>query len=162
MLRPYDAYTEQEWQRQESWLWSRRREPLHADKAGRAPEQMPRGRSDGPLHHWRRGLVGAVQDWAEGSKADAATLVLSLIKELELEVSCCACCRHKSEFLHPHLRSSVYRGVGWLTITITRALLLLAMRLRAVLTKPDSVGLYHMQPHGLAAAATVLLACLHS
>ena len=94
-LRPYDGYTEQDWQRQESWLWSRRREPLQADKAGRKPEKMPRGHSDGPLHHWRRGLVGAVQDWAEGSKADAATLVLSLIKELELEVSCsfrCCCC----------------------------------------------------------------------
>ena len=37
------------------------------------------------MHHWRRGMVGAVLDWAEGSEADAATLVLMLIEELELQ-----------------------------------------------------------------------------
>ena len=31
----------------------------------------------------------AVQDWAEGFKADAATLVFNLIEELELQVSAC-------------------------------------------------------------------------
>jgi hypothetical protein len=84
--RPYDGYRVEEWQRQESWVWTRRRTELVADAPSRLPEAMPRGEKDGPMYHWRRGLVYAVQDWAEGSKADAAKLVLSLIKELELEV----------------------------------------------------------------------------
>lgn len=52
---------------------------------------MPRGQQNGPLHHWRRGLVGAVQDWAEGSKADAVRLVFSLIEHLELQVAPSTC-----------------------------------------------------------------------
>jgi hypothetical protein len=37
------------------------------------------------MHHWRRGVVGAVLDWAEGSEADAAMLVFMLIEELKLQ-----------------------------------------------------------------------------
>ena len=84
--RPYDEYTSKEWQRQESWVWVRRRKELSADAPARLPEEIPRGERDGALYHWRRGLVYAVQDWAEGSKADAAKLVFSVIKELELDV----------------------------------------------------------------------------
>ena len=84
--RPYDDWQPEEWIRQEGWVWTRRREELSPDAAGRLPDKMPRGERDGPLHHWRRGLVGAVQDWAEGSMADAAKLVFALIKELHLEV----------------------------------------------------------------------------
>lgn len=70
----------------EGEIWKRRRKEISADKPGRTQEQrFPRGERDGPLHHWRRGLVGAVQDWADGSKADAATLVFMLIEELDLE-----------------------------------------------------------------------------
>ena len=84
--RPYDEYSLKEFLRQESWLWERRRVAL-SDALARLPAELPRGERDGPLHHWRRGLVGVVQDWAEGSRADAAKLVFGLIKELELEVS---------------------------------------------------------------------------
>ena len=48
---------------------------------------MPRGHRDGPLDHERHGLIGSLQYWAEGSEADAAKLLISLIKRLELEVS---------------------------------------------------------------------------
>ena len=48
--------------------------------------EVPRGQRDGPLDHWRTGLVGAVQYWAEGSRADAARLICSLINRLELKV----------------------------------------------------------------------------
>ncbi|KAL1495363.1 hypothetical protein AB1Y20_016732 [Prymnesium parvum] len=47
-------------------------------------ESRPAPRNDGSddkdaLHHWRRGLVGAVQDWADGSLENAAILILRLI-----------------------------------------------------------------------------------
>lgn len=82
--RPYASYDLETWRRLEGEMWSRRRKPL-SDKPGRL--KMPRGERDGALHHWRRGLVGAVCDWAEGSKEDAVTLILALIKELGLRVS---------------------------------------------------------------------------
>ena len=66
-------------------MWGRRLEQLSADKPGRLPNEMPRGNRDGPLDHWRRGLIGTVQDWAEGSRADAAKLIHSLIHRLELQ-----------------------------------------------------------------------------
>jgi len=66
--RPYDEYTLQEFLRQESWLWARRSVELSDEAPARLPSELPRGERDGPLQHWRRGLVGAVQDWAEGSK----------------------------------------------------------------------------------------------
>ena len=53
----------------------------------RLPSEMPRGQRDGPLDHERHSLIGALQYWAEGSEADAAKLLASLIKRLELEVS---------------------------------------------------------------------------
>ncbi len=84
--RPYDDWAPEEWIRHASWVWTRRQEVLSPDAAGRLPDKMPRGERAGPLHHWQRGLVGAVQDWAEGSMADAAKLVFALIKELHLEV----------------------------------------------------------------------------
>jgi hypothetical protein len=86
--RPYDEWKDplSEFTRQEGMLWTRRRIQLSEGVAARLPEEMPRGQEDGPMYHWRRGLVFAVQDWAEGSKADAAKLVFALITELKLEV----------------------------------------------------------------------------
>lgn len=90
--RPYGQWgTVRVWLSYEGEIWNRRRVPLSDGKPARQPEQMPRG-ENGPLDHWRRGLVGALQDWAEGSKADAAKLVISLIKRLGLEV----CAAHPS------------------------------------------------------------------
>jgi hypothetical protein len=65
--RPYDQYGLEEFQRQETWLWTRRRVELSDSARARLPDEMRRGEKEGPLQHWRRGLVGAVQDWAEGS-----------------------------------------------------------------------------------------------
>ena len=84
-LPPWATYDEAEFKRQYAWADGRRRVPL-TDKAGRvAKDRFARG-AEGPLHHWRRGLVGAVQDWAEGSTEDAIHLIVALIKHLQLEV----------------------------------------------------------------------------
>ena len=40
-----------------------------------------------PLWHERRGIVGCLQDWAEGSRARAAEIVVKLIKTLGLQAS---------------------------------------------------------------------------
>jgi hypothetical protein len=89
--RPYAKYdTVQKWVDREGELWNRRRVELSADKPGQTAEQLkPKGPTgnDGPLNHWRRSVVGAVQDWAEGSKDDAAKIVFWVIEELELQVS---------------------------------------------------------------------------
>ena len=85
--RPYAQWSSlRVWQSYEGELWARRRVELAAGKPARLPEQLPRGARDGPLDHWRRGLVGAVQDWVTGSKEDAVTLLLNLIKRLDLQV----------------------------------------------------------------------------
>lgn len=86
---PYGAsWTEPMWRKLETWVWRRRQKPLNKSTPPRLPSQMPRGKRDGPLDHERRGLVGALQDWAEGSEADAIKLLAALIKRLGLEVSC--------------------------------------------------------------------------
>ena len=75
-----------QWKGLENQVYKRRARELSAESPGRAANNLPRGDANGYLHHPRRGLVGAVQDWAEGSSADAATMVFALVKELELEV----------------------------------------------------------------------------
>ena len=88
--RPYDTYLDvQEWRRQETLQWDRRRVALTDKPARRAEDLKPRGPTgvDGPLNHWRRSVAGAVLDWAEGSRADAAKIVMWTIEHLELEVS---------------------------------------------------------------------------
>ena len=81
---PYEAYTLRDWRRIEHQVWERRQVPISANKPARA-SRFRRG-DNGPLYHPRRGLVGALQDWAEGSKADAAKIVAMLVRELELQV----------------------------------------------------------------------------
>jgi hypothetical protein len=88
--RPYAAYdTVDKWVRREGELWNRRRVQLSADKPGRSAEHLrphgPNG-NDGPLNHWRRSVVGAVLDWADGSVADAAKVIFWVIEELGLQV----------------------------------------------------------------------------
>ena len=62
-------------------------------------ERMRRGLA-GPLLHERRGLVGAVQEWAGGSRVRAAELLIKLIEHFEVQVrmmlhsSCVAPCLH--------------------------------------------------------------------
>lgn len=88
MSRPYASYdTVEIWRKLESESWNRRHAPL-SDKPGKLKghRNIRRGERDGVLHHWRRGLVGAVCDWAEGSREDAVTLIVALIRELDLQV----------------------------------------------------------------------------
>ena len=69
-----------DWRRKESWTQNRRAVELR-DGVNVLP---PRDGEFGPLHHPRRGGVGWVQDWARGSKAMAATMLVALIKHLNL------------------------------------------------------------------------------
>ena len=60
-------------------------------EAGQEP-LAPRTGKDGYLHHWRRGLLGAVRSWARGVKAHVVTMVMGLISSengfgIEAEVS---------------------------------------------------------------------------
>jgi hypothetical protein len=73
------------WRQEEGRVYNRRRQELSEEKEARPAEKRPRGDRDGPLAHWRHGLVGAVQYWANGSKAEAADLVVSLVGELGLQ-----------------------------------------------------------------------------
>ena len=79
----------QVWRSLEAQAYVRRLRVLSAEAPARASNELPRGERAGFLHHPRRGLIGALRDWAEGSKADAAKMVFALIKELELEVPMC-------------------------------------------------------------------------
>lgn len=59
--RPYLSYNLSKYMELESKAWARRRVEL-SEKPARKAEDRPRGDRDGPLDHWRRGLVGAVQE----------------------------------------------------------------------------------------------------
>lgn len=63
-----------------------RERELSNSVAPRLPSEFARGQRDGPLDHWRHGLVGALQFWANGSSGDAAKLVAGLVKRLGLKV----------------------------------------------------------------------------
>jgi hypothetical protein len=81
--QPWSEWALAEWRRQELMLWKGRRVGFSKDVDARAPDRMPRGEA-GAMEHWRHGLIGAVQYWATGSGADAATLIHTLIDRLEL------------------------------------------------------------------------------
>ena len=80
LARPFDSYSLRDWRRIEHQNWARRRVPLSAKKPARSSDQFRRGEY-GPMHHWRRGLVGALQDRAVcnnirlGSRIDQAALI---------------------------------------------------------------------------------------
>ena len=46
--------------------------------------RQPRTGKLGALHHWRRGLIGAIQSWADGSLENVVILVLWLINHFEI------------------------------------------------------------------------------
>ena len=73
------------WRQQEGYAYSRRRTELSAEQPARPPEKQPRGQADGPLTHWRYGLVGALQYWSNGSKTEAAQNLAALVKHLALQ-----------------------------------------------------------------------------
>ena len=72
------------WRQEEGRIYNARRQVLLAEKAARPVERRPRGK-DGPLDHWRLGLVGAVKYWSNGSKAEAAIYIKSLVDRLQLQ-----------------------------------------------------------------------------
>lgn len=75
------------WRQQEGYAYSRRRTELSAEQPARPAEKRPRGEADGPLTHWRYGLVGALQYWSNGSKTEAAQHLAALAKRLDLKAS---------------------------------------------------------------------------
>ena len=83
--------TVEQWRKEEGVSWNRRRVPLSGEP-GRPPSKLPRpsknddkGNGIGYLDHWRRGLVGAVLDWAEGSDDDDAYMLAKLVAHLGLQ-----------------------------------------------------------------------------
>ena len=111
---PWESWLLTEHRRQMSWIQARRQVTLDVEKPGRS--ELPRGK-EGALDHWRRGLVGAVQDWAEGSTQDAVCLIVSLIERLQLRVRlpCPALCgSHVLMFpaCGSHVPGSLWFSVG--------------------------------------------------
>jgi len=76
--KPYLTWTLAKFRELESELHARRRVPL-SDTAMPPRESRPRG-ENGPLGHWRRSVVHAVQDWAEGSEEYAAHIIYATAK----------------------------------------------------------------------------------
>ena len=66
---------------QEQWTAKRRAKPI---TEGAKQVRMQRG-DIGYMKHLRRGLIGAVQDWARGSKANVVKILLGLIKWFGVE-----------------------------------------------------------------------------
>ena len=69
--KQWERWGYSDWTRQESWTQERRAVSLNP----RVNVAMPRDGEFGYLHHWRRGLIGGVQDWARGSVAVAVRSV---------------------------------------------------------------------------------------
>ena len=63
-----------------------------------AEASLVEAREEGALEHWRRGLVGAVQDWAAGSLDNVVTLLVRLV--LHFKVSQWRL-THRTHRLHP-------------------------------------------------------------
>ena len=80
------------WRQEEGCVYARRRQNLSAEVPAQPAHKRPRGEADGPLDHWRHGLIGALQYWANGSKAEAVHLIVSLIERLELQAP--SACTH--------------------------------------------------------------------
>ena len=80
-IEHYIDYDLEAWRRTTGQLMWRRAKPICAG----AEAVLPRNGVDGALHHWRRGLVGAVQDWANGSKANVVWLLLRLMEHFDVK-----------------------------------------------------------------------------
>ena len=86
------------WRRLESWAHNRRQTELTHDQPLDQPARGPlRGVREGPLDHERRGLIGTIQDWACGSRHEAAHLIAQVVQRLDLKVrasSTSSLCKH--------------------------------------------------------------------
>ena len=78
----WHAWSLDTWRRLEALSKQRRAVKLEKKKlSGRSRRGLV-----GPLWHKRRGLIGALQDWAEGSETRAAELLVKLIEHFGLQV----------------------------------------------------------------------------
>ena len=77
----YANYNLDNWRNTTGEIMNRRAKPVCADTQAATPRQGV----NGALLHWRRGLVGAVQDWANGSKDNVVWLLLQLIEHFEVK-----------------------------------------------------------------------------
>jgi hypothetical protein len=80
--RPWSQYDLNAFRRLELVAYERRQVPL-GDTPMPAHELRERG-GDGPMSHWRRGLVGALRDWAAGSSQYALHLLVTLAEKVDL------------------------------------------------------------------------------
>ena len=83
-LPPWADWSLDTWRRLEAVRQRLRRITLK-DRPPLGAKERPRG-SKSALEHERRGLVGAVQEWACGSRQEAAMLISRLVERLELKV----------------------------------------------------------------------------
>ena len=80
----WDKWSEGEWKRQEKMEQNARAKVVSEDKADELRPVL-RGGKLGALEHWRHGLIGAVQSWADGSRENAAKLIGDLVKHFEVQ-----------------------------------------------------------------------------
>ena len=81
----YNRYTLEAWRRLEAEE-DRRRSVIPERGVQRKP---PRKGKDGALTHQRRGLVGAVQSWADGSIENVILLMVRLIEHFKVRAEVC-------------------------------------------------------------------------
>jgi hypothetical protein len=87
----YDKYKDYNlimWQKTTGVMMNRRAKEPRADMP---PTQMLRYGERGALEHWRRGLVGAVQDWADGSLANVVMLLVRLVSHFKVHAPASPC-----------------------------------------------------------------------
>ena len=71
------------WRKEERWIQKRRSRRIDPDSTDTS--LPPRGGEErGWRNHWRRGLIGTVQDWADGSKFRAAYMIAELAKHFDV------------------------------------------------------------------------------
>ena len=84
----YKDYNLITWQKTTGRIMNRRAKEPRADMP---PTQMLRYGEHGALEHWRRGLVGAVQDWADGSLANVVMLLVRLVSHFKVHAPASPC-----------------------------------------------------------------------
>ena len=77
----YSQYTPSQWLSTTGEIMGARAKVPKAD----VTKPLPRTGENGALQHWRRGLVGCVQDWAGGSLDNVVQLLMRLIAHFGVE-----------------------------------------------------------------------------
>lgn len=82
----WESWSLSTWRRLEANTQSRRSVEIKDDHETEASALPPRGDDTrGWRGHWRRGLIGGVQDWAEGSRSNAAYMLAALAVHFNVE-----------------------------------------------------------------------------